>query len=161
MKTIFLSALLLFTTVSETAHARVEARFLSFIGMISITDRVMGRVTDDDPQRLHAAMNVEEQEKGGKRAKVIQLEGKKFSLLCSDQGGGAVVCTMVVKAGAQGTVSPGQGLIRFVSLGQEAKSLHGKFFPNQENGRMEYLSEDGGLRISSDGETFLAEYRRT
>ena len=159
MKLLILTFLVLLST-PRSVQARVDARFLAFVGMLSITDRVMGNKTDDDPQALHAFMNVEEEEKGGKRAKVIKLPGKKFSLLCSDQGGGVVVCTMVVKSGNQGTVSPSQGLIRFVALGSEAQEMHKLFHADQETGKVEYLTADGSFRISSDGTTFLAEYRR-
>lgn len=149
-------ALVIFTT---TAHARVDARFLAFIGMVAINDRVMGQITDDDPQRLHAAMNVEEKESGGRRAKTIRLADKKFTLLCGNQGPDAMVCTMVVKQGPQGTVDAKRGVIRFVALGDEARDLH-KLFHAGSDGLFEYFSADQTLRLRSDGQSFIAEFVR-
>lgn len=156
MKILFALAALLFSTTQ--AQARVDGRFLAFIGMVAINDRVMGQVTDDDPQRLHAVMNVPEEEKGGHRAKTIKLAEKKFTLICSDRGGGEVVCTMVVKQGPQGTVAPSRGLIRFVALGDEAAHLHTLFHANPQTGKVEYFTEDRSVRIVSDGSSFIAEY---
>jgi hypothetical protein len=156
MKFLFVLAALLFTITQ--AQARVDGRFLAFIGMIAINDRVMGQVTDDDPQRLHEVMNVEEREEGGHRAKTIKLAEKKFTLLCSDRGGGEVVCTIVVKQGPQGTVNPSRGLIRFVALGEEAAALHKLFHADPQTGKLEYTTVDKSVRIYSDGQSFIAEY---
>jgi hypothetical protein len=84
---------------STEASARVEGRFLSLIGMVAVTDRILGQVTDDDPQRLFALMNVELTDG---RAKSIKLADRKFSLVCTDRGGGQILCSMVVKSGPQG-----------------------------------------------------------
>jgi hypothetical protein len=86
------------------------------------------------------------------------LAQKKFTLLCSDRGGGEVVCTIVVKQGPQGTVAPSRGLIRFVALGEEAAELHKLFYADPQTGKFEYYSVDKSVRIVSDGETFIAEY---
>jgi len=154
MKTLLLCLTLLLSSTS--AHARVEAKFLTIVGMIAVSDRVAGYVTDDDPQRLSALMNVPFESDG--KTKVIKFADKKFSLVCGDRGGGALVCSVTVKQGPQGTVSPSKGVIRFVALGQEAADLHQKFFPNPETGRVEYFSVDDSLRLTSNGQTFLVEY---
>lgn len=156
MKFFFLLAALLFTT--SQAQARVDGRFLSFIGMIAINDRVMGQVTDDDPQRLHEVMNVPEEEKGGQRAKTIKFEDKKFSLLCGRRGGTEILCTMVVKKGPQGTVDSSRGVIRFVALGEEAAALHKLFHSDPQTGKLEYFTVDKSVRIYSDGQSFIAEF---
>lgn len=152
MKSLFLALAFLLST---TAQARVDGRFLTVVGMIAVSDRVAGQVTDDDPQRLFAAMNRPLESDG--KTKAIKFADKKFSLVCSDRGGGAFVCSVVVKQGPQGVVSPSKGVIRFVSLGQEAKDLHELFF-GDASGRFDYLSVDGSLRFASDGQSFVAEY---
>ncbi len=148
--------LLLFSSVSE---ARVDVRFLSLVGLVSISDRVAGRVTDDDPQRLYAAMNVEEKDENLGRGKTIKFADKKFSLVCVDRGAGVGICNMVVKAGDQGLVSPGKGIIRFVAMGDEAAELHKLFFVDA-SGEFEYLTADKTVRIFSDSQSFIAEYHR-
>jgi hypothetical protein len=70
-----------------------------------------------------------------------------------------VVCTVVVKQGAQGTIDAARGLIRFVALGQEAAELH-KLFHAEASGKLEYFTADKSFRIFSDGETFIVEYLR-
>jgi hypothetical protein len=152
MKTLLLA--LLFS--STPAHARVDAKFITFVGVIAVSDRVMGQITDDDPQRLMALLNVPYESDG--KTKVIKFADKKFSLVCGDRGGGALVCSVTVKRGPQGIVSPSKGVIRFVALGQEATDLHQKLFANPETGRVEYFSVDDSLRLISDGQTFLVEY---
>jgi hypothetical protein len=154
MKTLLLAFSFLLTTIP--AHARVDAKFLTFVGMIAVSDRVMGQVTDDDPQRLMALMNVPLESDG--KTKVIKFADNKFSLVCGDRGGGALVCSVTVKQGPQGIVSPSKGVIRFVALGQEAADLHQKLFANPETGRVEYFSVDGSLRLVSDGQSFLVEF---
>ncbi len=140
------------------AEARVDARFLSFIGVINITDRVMGRVTDEDPQRLYDLMNVEEREESGKVAKKIELDGKKMTLICSKQE--PAICSILIKVGSQGIVSPSKGIIRFVALGQEGQTLRAKFFPNQNDGSFLYTTEDQTVRIVIDDGAFIAEYKK-
>jgi hypothetical protein len=142
------------------ADARIDARYLSFVGMISVTDRVMGRITDEDPQNLYALMNVEEKEEGNKTGKKIELENKKLTILCVDQGGGQKVCTIVVKSGNQGIVSPSKGIIRFVALGQEGQDLRAKFVQNQSDGSFLYLSADQTFRIAIDDGAFILEYKK-
>jgi len=154
MKTLLLALLL----SSTPAHARVDAKFLTFVGVIAVSDRVMGQITDDDPQRLTALMNVPLESDG--KTKVIRFADKKFSLVCGDRGGGALVCSVTVKPGPQGIVSPSKGVIRFVALGQEAADIHQKLFANPETGRAEYFSVDGSLRLVSDGQSFLVEFLR-
>lgn len=156
MKFLFILATLLFTTTQ--AQARVDGRFLAFIGMIAVNDRVMGQVTDDDPQRLHAVMNVPEEEKGGHKAKTIKFADKKFTLLCSTRNAGEVVCSIVVKKGPQGTVDASRGVIRFVALGEEAAALHKLFHADPQSGKVEYTTVDQSVRIYSDGQSFIAEY---
>jgi hypothetical protein len=154
MKILLLS--LTFLLSSTFAHARVDANFLTFVGVIAVSDRVMGQVTDDDPQRLMALMNVPYESDG--KTKVIKFADKKFSLVCGDRGGGALVCSVTVKQGPQGIVSPSKGVIRFVALGQEAADLHQKLVSSPETGRVEYFSVDGSLRMASNGQTFLIEF---
>lgn len=140
------------------AEARVDARFLSFIGVVNITDRIMGRITDNDPQRLYESMNVEERNEGGKTAKKIELENKKLTILCSKQE--PMLCSILIKSGPQGIVSPSKGIIRFVALGREGQALRAKFFPNQQDGSFLYTTEDRSVRIAIDDGAFIAEYKR-
>lgn len=150
--------MILMLILSVLAEARVDARFLSFIGVINITDRVMGRITDNDPQRLYESMNVEERTEGGKTAKKIELADKKLTILCSKQE--PMLCSILIKNGSQGIVSPSKGIIRFVALGQEGQSIRAKFFPNQPDGSFLYTTEDRTVRIAIDDGAFIAEYKR-
>jgi hypothetical protein len=148
---------LLFGLVAE---ARIEARFLSFIGMMSVTDRVMGKITDEDPQNLYSMMRVEEQREGNKTGKKIELEDKKLTILCVDQGGEQKVCTILVKSGSQAMVSPSKGIIRFVALGQEGQALRAKFEQNQADGSFLYQSADRTFRIAIDDGAFILDYKK-
>ncbi len=140
------------------AEARVDARYLSFIGVINITDRVMGKVTDEDPQKLYALLNVEEREESGRVAKKIELADKKLTIICTKQE--PPICSILIKVSSQGIVSPSKGIIRFVALGQEGQNLRAKFFPNQRDGSFLYTTEDQSVRIAIDDGAFIAEYKK-
>jgi hypothetical protein len=152
----FLTVVLLFL-VSAPAFARTDGRYFGFLGMIAITDRVAGQVTDDDPERLYAAMNVTPKDSNMGKGKAIKTADRAFTLVCTDRGTNGTICTLVIKAGAQGQVTPNS--MRFTASGAQAAQLQAQFFSGA-SGQVEYATRDGSVRIVADGRTFLAEYRR-
>ena len=158
MKSFFFVMALL--SIPADAHARAEAKFLGFMGVVTVTDRIAGQRTDEDPQQIYALMNVPPKQENGQEGKLIQLDGKKLTILCADRKEAGIVCTVFVKAGPQGTIDSRYGRIRFVALGEEAAAVHALFHADPQTGRADFSSADGSLRINSDGGTFLVEYTR-
>lgn len=150
----YLLLVLIFLPIS--AHAFTRATFPGVVGMISLTDRVGGQVTDDDPRRLYDLMNVEPKQEFMGTGKTIKLEDKSLTMLCVDRSG-QVTCTVIVKAGGRGTVSKAKNLIRFETEGEEAKLLHSMLHLDA-SGKFSYQTTDAYFRIESDGVRFLAEY---
>lgn len=154
-----LLSLVVLASLPLVAEARVEARFLGFVGVISLTDRVGGQKVDEDPQQLYRLMNVPPREENGQLGKSIVVGDKKLTMVCADRTSVGMLCTVVVKASNQGIVDSRYGRIRFVALSNEARQLHQLFTPGA-NGKVSFASADESFRLSSDGEIFLLEYTR-
>ena len=142
---------------SIQAHAFTNVKFMGVIGMISMTDRVGGQTVDDDSPRLYAAMNVEPKDSNLGKGKTIKMADKSFTLVCALRPNGETVCTIVVKNGGNGKVSPGEKLLRFAIEGEPAAEFYKMFHPTGE-GIFAYSTTDGYVKILSTPEKFMAEY---
>lgn len=157
MKLTFL-AVLMMTLLPEDAGAITQAKFLGIFGMISLADRTMGQVQDNDPQDLFAKMNVPIKVQPQGQGKNIQTPGKLLTLTCAIRNAGEGNCTAVVKASEKAVISPGEGVIRYSESGAAAEELFKLFSSDGRLFRYETTAKD--FFIEATAEKFVLEYRK-
>lgn len=145
--------ILLGLLISLPAHASTSAKFMGLVGMVTLSDY---NGSDTDPTVLFDKMNVPEKTNPGARVKSVQSADKIFTLMCTlrDQG---QTCSVVVRAGSRGTISPATKVIRFVAQGDDAKKLFQLFTPTDEDG-FSFVSSDRFFSIRAQEELFIAEF---
>lgn len=156
MKTLFL--LIVGTFFADSAWALTRGQFLMNIGMVSITDRVMGNKVDDDPERLYAVMNVPPRNDSGKGKSIISKDGN-FRVICALRSPTETTCTMVMKSSSRSKVLPREGIMRFVALGEESEEFRAQFVAPVDPDGVIYRSTDERMVIRSEANAFVAEFK--
>jgi len=142
---------------SSLAMAVTTAQYFGMQGMINISNNHLGQ-TDSDAETLLADMNVPVQDSVMGPGKAITSEGQILNFICANRGSRNFTCTVIIQSSPHSKLSPNK--MAYELSGEEAKIIHEKFHPNQEDGSYRFISTDGLFQVQSTPEHFLVIYQK-
>ena len=151
-------ALFLALFLSTNSFAYTQPVFTGNAGMVLLRNPPPGEGSDDDAIRLFNLMNVPPQDTVLGPGKNINTPDQIFNLVCGNRGAQGFLCNIIVRPSSRSKVSMSQRYISFTATGEEAKWLHSLFYID-ENGNVEFVSQDAKVSIHSRNNIFQMEFR--